>query len=155
MDDPTDEELKERLAAAPASALADLWAAADDLAAEESHGSWAGGDVVGTRVVDGVEREVRQMPYVERGEVLDRVHTALGGIGAIVPFDWPNWPGLARYQTAGAVAEASVGDAVRLVTALIRGDRFNEGLLLAAADDGTLGAAIEVIRRWQASRTEA
>lgn len=153
MDDPTDRELEDRLAAAPASAFAELLAAAEDLAGEDTHGTWAGGDVVDTGVIDGVEREVRQMPYVERSAALGRVHVALGGIGAIVPFDWPNWTEGARYRTA-AVTDASVADAVRLVTSLIRGDRFNEGLL-AAADDGRLAAAIEVIRRWHASRTES
>lgn len=155
MDDPTDRELEDRLAAAPASAFAELLAAAEDLAGEDTHGTWAGGDVVDTGVIDGVEREVRQMPYVERSAALGRVHAALGGIGAIVPFDWSNWTEGARYRTAAAVTEASVADAVRLVTSLIRGDRFNEGLLLAAADDGRLAAAIEVIRRWHASRTES
>ena len=149
MDDPTDRELEERLAAAPASAFEELWAAADDLADERSHGRWVGGEVVDTAVIDGVEQEVRQMPYVERSAALDRIHAALGGIGAIVPFDWSNWGGFVRYQTAGDVAFASVADAVRLVTTFIRGDRFNEGLLVAAADDGRLAAAIVVIRRWR------
>ena len=136
--DPSDAELEAGLAAAPPSAFAELWAAADSLAAEDAHGTW----------VDGVEREVRHMPYVDRSPALDRVHTALGGVGAIVPFDWPSWGGLARYRSADDVARATVAEAVRLVTALVRGDRFNEGLLLAAADDGRLAAAIAVIRQW-------
>lgn len=45
--DPTDAEIEARLAAAPASAFVELWAAADALAAEDVHGTWAGGDVVG------------------------------------------------------------------------------------------------------------
>lgn len=147
--DPTDAEIEARLGAAPAEAFVELWAAADALAAEDVHGTWSGGEVVDRVIVDGVEREVRQMPYVERSEALDRVHTALGRVGALVPFDWPNWGGLARYTTAGAVAEAGVADAVRLVTALVRADRFSEGSLLAAADDGRLAAAVAVIRRWR------
>lgn len=147
--DPTDAEIEARLAAAPAEAFAELWAAAAELAAEDRHGTWAGGEVVDTMVVDGVERAVRQMPYVERSPALDRVHTGLGRVGAIVPFDWLNWGGLARYTTADAVAEAGLADAVRLVTALVRADRFSEGSFLAAAEDGRLGAAIEVIRRWR------
>lgn len=147
--DPADAEIEARLAAAPAAAFDELWAAAEALAAEDGHGTWAGGDVVDTVVIDGVEREVRQMPYVDRSSALDRVHAALGGVGAIVPFDWPSWEGRARYATADDVAGAGVADAVRLVTSLVRGDRFNEGLLLAAADDGRLTAAVDVIRRWR------
>ena len=149
--EPTDAEIEARLAAAPAAAFDELWAAAEELAGEDRHGTWAGGDVVDTIVIDGVEREVRQMPYVERSRALDRVHAALGGVGAIVLFDWPDWGGLVRYASAGAVAEASVADAVRLVTSLVRGDRFSEGLLAAAADDGRLSAAIDVIYRWRHS----
>lgn len=138
MADPTDAEIEARLSAAPAPAFAELWSAAEALAGEASHGRWAGGS----------RGEVRHLPYVERSVALDRVHSALGRVGALVPFDWQAWGGLTHYTTAGAVAEAGVADAVRLVTALVRADRFSEGALLAAADDGRLAAAVEVIRRW-------
>lgn len=153
MADPDDSEIEARLASAPVAAWAALSAAAASLAAEAApHGTWAGGEVVEVTVVEGVERPVRQVPYVVRGAALTEVHAAVAGVGAIVPFDWPAWQGLVRHPTAASLVGASVADAVRVLTTAIRGDRFNEGLLLSVADDGRLLAALDVLLRWWAGR---
>lgn len=58
---------------------------------------------------------------------------AASAAGCVVPFDWPAWLDTPAAQALladrAAVAAASPGDLVRLMTALVRGDRFGEGTL--------------------------
>ncbi len=55
---------------------------------------------------------------------------------------WSQWIGRAAgqrlWKDPAALADADEGEVAHLLTALIRGDRFNEGLLAAAHADGTL-----------------
>jgi len=64
--------------------------------------------------------------------------------GCIVPFDWPSWLGTTNGRALAAdpaaVAEASAGDLVRLLTAVVRSDRFSEGSLADAYESGLLTA---------------
>jgi Family of unknown function (DUF6508) len=50
---------------------------------------------------------------------------ALYDLGAIVPFNWSEWDGIERYRTCRAVDAAPVAEAIRLVTAIVRADRFS------------------------------
>jgi Family of unknown function (DUF6508) len=145
----TDEEIEARLRAAPAEAWAELWAAVDALAGEEQHLRWGGGEPVGTTVVDGEERPVIQMPYAIYGEATERVLRAIGRAGLIVPFDWPDWEGVRTYRGSSALDDAPVADAVRMVTAIVRAERFSDGTIGATIDDGTLLAALRRLRRWR------
>ncbi len=57
----------------------------------------------------------------------------------VAPFDWPRWkdgPGARYGPDRSAIDTASLEDCRRLLTVLVRQDRFVEGLLLGALDDG-------------------
>lgn len=62
----------------------------------------------------------------------------------VTPFDWADWASAPEGQRLighrEAVASATVDDLGKLVTAYVRGDRFNEGLLAEAFDSGMLTA---------------
>lgn len=103
--------------------------------AEESHSTWVGltctySDEVG-RVVDGLYQA-----------------------DLIVPFDWAHWwEGRRRYgDNSAAVEKAPVADAVRMITVVVRQDRFVEGGLGAAIENGVLPAALRRLRRWYDER---
>ena len=49
------------------------------------------------------------------------------------------------------MAAAPVADAARMVTAVIRGERFGDGTIAAALDDGTLLAAAARLLHWYES----
>ncbi len=55
---------------------------------------------------------------------------------------WSEWIGSAAgqrlWKDPAALAEADAAEIAHLLTALVRGDRFNEGLLNATHADGTL-----------------
>ena len=71
--------------------------------------------------------------------------------GALVePFDWPAWlqtsDGM-RLRDPDAVRDADAADLARLLTAILRSDRFTEGSLAGAHESGLLTA---ILRRAKA-----
>ena len=51
-----------------------------------------------------------QLPCVVYSDAVTRLVQALYDLGAIVPFDWPNWHGPNRYREGHAPHDASVAD---------------------------------------------
>ncbi len=126
-----------------------LWDAVDVLSEETSFATWAGGDIVGTTTVDGEERPVRQMPYPVYVASVEHVRERLGVLGLVVPFDWMSWDGVLRYrEDPEALATAPVGDAVRLLTAIQRAERFGDGNIEGALESGLMQSALARLRRW-------
>jgi hypothetical protein len=144
----SDGAIEDRLRAASANRWRDLWDAIDRLVVEREKGQWAGGETVGTVVVDAVEKPVIQMPYVLYSAVVLDVIAKVGQLGASQPFDWQAWDGLNRYPDGQGLDEAPVGESIRMVTAIVRADRFSEGTLLHSLESGTFMAAIDRLRRW-------
>jgi hypothetical protein len=126
-----------------------LWDAVEVLDEETTFATWAGGDVVGTTIVDGVERPVHQMPYPVYAESVEEVRARLGGLGLMVPFDWMNWDGVDRYtRDPGALTTAPVSDSVRILTAIQRAERFGDGNIEGALESGVMQTALARLRRW-------
>jgi hypothetical protein len=81
------------------------------------------------------------MPYVEYGE-LERAfrEAAVGWVRSDI--DWVAWAStddaVAMRKDPARLARATPGELAHLITALVRGDRFNEGLLLDALQEGLL-----------------
>lgn len=154
--DPTDEDIEALLAAIPAEEWRALWEAVDrlDEAARTERGlmHWAGGEQVGTTMVRGVETPVYQQHYAIYSNALNRVVGRLYDLDLVTSLNWPAWDGTERYQQGRGIDGAPVGDAVRLITAVIRSDRFSDGAIVAAIEDGTLPAALRRLRDWYGSR---
>jgi hypothetical protein len=148
-DDPTDAQIEEGLRAVPADLWNELWKAFDAIDPAGDHTSWEGGQQTGSLVVDGVEKPVHQVPYAVYSGELDRLVRAISAAGLIVPFAWPDWDGIRRYRDGHGLADAPVADAVRMVTAIVRSERFTEGSIGGALAGGTLPAALRRIRRWR------
>jgi hypothetical protein len=112
----------------PLAAFADVLASADF-----DFGHW----VTSTRRDDGVYT----MPYFELSQgALD----FLAAAPLDRNFDWPPWQGTDEAQSLmhnrAALEQATPEQLVRLLTALVRGDRFTEGNLAAAFEAGLLAA---------------
>lgn len=132
----SDEEIEGRLRAAPGARWDEFWDASAEVEAEAEHGRWDG--------------PPGHMPYVTYSDAVSRWVASLYGLGASEPFDWMAWDGLSRYWGGQGLDEAPVGEAVRLVMAVSRADRFGEGTLLNAFDSGTMAAVVRRLRRWYA-----
>jgi hypothetical protein len=130
-----------------------LWEAVDDLANETTFATWTGADIVGTTIVDGEERPVHQMPHPVYAESVERVRERLGALGLMVPFDWMDWDGLTHYrENPMALTTGPVSDAVRLLTAIQRAERFGDGNIEGALKSGLMQAALARLRTWYENR---
>lgn len=70
-----------------------------------------------------------------------RVVEQLYELDVVVDFDWPTWMerrGGELHRDPDLLAEASLGECRRMLIALARGDRFNDGVLLDAFRNGTM-----------------
>lgn len=146
--DPTDADIEALLRRAPADTWVALWSAVDELEREDEHMTWGGGQQIDTTIVDRVERPVLQMPYAIYSSAAEHLVQALYEVGAVVPFNWPDWDGAKTYRGRTALDAAPVADAVRMATAIIRADRFSDGTIGATLQDGTLLGALRRLRRW-------
>ena len=99
-------------------------------------GTWSGGQ----RDAEGVIH----MPYVEYSADGLRFMRDMGAGGWVYPFDWMTWASTPEarilIEDPSRIADASAEDLARLLTTIIRGDRFSEGQVLGAYERGTLTA---------------
>lgn len=63
-------------------------------------------------------------------------------------FDWPEWDGVANYRSPHAIEAAPIADVLRMATGIVRGDRFHDGTLAAAINDGLIGAIVDRLESW-------
>lgn len=106
---------------------------------------WRGGDEVSPGVL--------QMPWVDYGAGVQTLRRRLDRSGVLLPFDWVGWEGRSTYADAVALRDAPVADALRWLVAVLRGDRFSEGALAAALQDGRVGAALDNLAAWRLGRS--
>jgi hypothetical protein len=88
-------------------------------------------------------------PYAAPSETLAAFVRTLYDSRVVESFDWPGWMranGQTLMADPGAIANASLEDCRRLLAAYVRGDRFNDGLLISVAESGVLVAILERIR---------
>ena len=102
--------------------------------------------------VDGVYR----MPYFTFGPAADAFRSAVAEGGWIViGFDWMTWlrtdDGQSLRDRPEALASASADDLAKLLTAIVRSDRFVEGSLAGAFESGLLA---RIAHRAAAMRAE-
>lgn len=97
------------------------------------------------------EDGVMQMPWFDYSPEARRFMADVSGAGFVHPFDWMAWMGtpgaLALVADPTRVAKADAEDLRRLLTAIIRGDRFVEGNVAGAFESGML---LAIARRAQA-----
>jgi len=138
--DPTDAEIVERLRDATPETWDALWRAADEVEHLAAPARWDGGQTVGG---------VTHVPYPVYEPAVDRLMAALAKVtGGIVVFGWMDWEGIARYRTPDAVHDAPIADMPRLVTAIVRSERFSEGSIEGAVQSGLVAAIVERLRGW-------
>ncbi len=114
-----------------------------------SPGTWEGGRPD--------EHGVIQMPWFSYNDTVDRFHRELAAAQWIYPFDWPAWAatpeGRRLVSDPDAIATASAADLAKVLTSIVRGDRFHEGAFAAAFERGTIAAitrrAAELVREFE------
>lgn len=102
-------------------------------------GRWGGGEKTASGAI--------QMPYYVLGDEAAALVQAAYDLGWVLPdFGWPAWKetpeAIKLRDDSKALAEATAEQLARLLTVLIRQDRFVEGGLAGAFDSGLLTAII-------------
>jgi hypothetical protein len=132
MPDPTDEEILAALRSASAASVDRLRLAVD--AYRTAAGpliEWRGGrDPAGTAAADS--------PYPVYDDRVWDLLGALQAVGAFVVFDWMHWKRSAAVRDVRLAGSAPIADLARLVTVLLRGERFADGVIAGAVEAGVL-----------------
>lgn len=145
----TDAKIHAALAQARDEEWKALWNAVDALAEETTFATWRGGDVIETSPIGDDGQAVWQMPYPVYSRSVEELRACIGRLGLVVPFDWMNWEGLRRYtEDSAALLSAPVADAVRMLTSILRSERFSDGSIEGALESGLLQTAVARLRRW-------
>lgn len=89
------------------------------------------------------------MPYVDFSPTVVRfIEAAYENDWVMADFDWPEWARSSRamrlHDDPDSISQAGASDLFRLLTVFIRQDRFMEGALLEAFDNGLI---IRIVRR--------
>ncbi|WP_433678058.1 DUF6508 domain-containing protein [Nocardia sp. CA-119907] len=137
--EPSDSDIKAQLLISPPKRWQQLWSAVDELLAEQPS-PWE----IRTQNADGS----LCMPYAVYSDAVGHVQHALYEVDAIVGFDWTNWDGIRLHRGGQGLADAPVAEACRMLTAIVRAERFSDGTIGHALDDGTFQAALLRLRRW-------
>lgn len=137
MPDPSDEDVLAALSSASPDSVSRLRAALE--AYRSAAGplvEWRGGrDPAGTAPADSA------YPVYD-----DRVWDLLGAlqaVGAFVVFDWMHWKRSTVVRDVRLAESAPIADLARLVTVLLRGERFGDGVIAGAVETGVLPVLAE------------
>ncbi|WP_436492883.1 O-acetyl-ADP-ribose deacetylase [Actinokineospora sp. HUAS TT18] len=133
---PTDDEIAARLAERPDEVWLALFAAADALTPEDSAVKWGGGQSTPTGAI--------QLPYPIYSTAVNALTSALSQVGAVVVYDWMHWPEI----DPATLDQAPVATAARLATKIIRGERFCDGTIEHALNNGSFAAIVARLRKW-------
>ncbi len=140
---PTNEELTAALLRATPAARIQLRAAVDVVRRLVTEGR----RVVGWSplIGEGSNADPLALSYPAYDEAVPQLIAALVAVNAQPVFDWMRWDGSRRFPDGVGLAEAPVGDAMRLMTVIVRGERFCDGTIAKAIEDGSLLTAAERI----------
>lgn len=85
------------------------------------------------------ENGVIQMPYINKDPIITDFLEFMYDNHLVVVFDWSKWDGGREWykiEDDSKYNQLDTGTALKLLTAVIRNDRFNEGALVSAFDSG-------------------
>jgi len=139
----TDSDLRATLMRSTSSARAELRFAFNDMRGVIADGrpmvEWS------SRTGSGTSEDPFTLAYPGYSPAVTRLIAALVAANAMAVFRWMDWGGSRQFRGGVGLVEAPVADAMRLVTTVVRGERFCDGTIAAAVEDGSLSAAAERI----------
>jgi hypothetical protein len=140
--EPSDEEIVAELRPAGSAEVAALRAAVAEVRRAAASGPLA---TWPRPAGDGSPENPLHMPCPVYHPSVLGLTSALVAVNACPKFDWRNWAGVPRLSTPAAVAAAPLADAARLVTAILRAERFTDGVIGQSLESGVLLAAADRI----------
>jgi hypothetical protein len=135
----TDDEILRAMAVQPSEDWRRLFALMEQLATADEQVRWQEPQQDGDVVVLG---------YPTYSSAVLEICSLLYEMHMVVAFDWMSWDGLRRFAGGRGLDDVSAAEAVRLTTAIVRGERFCDGTITLALKDGSFIAALHRVRRW-------
>ncbi len=95
------------------------------------------------------EKGMIQMPYLIESEIVNKFREVIDAMGIIISFNWPAWDegreiaGNKRFD----FDSIDIPTKCKLITAIIRNDRFCEGALVSAFSSGLIVKILKSIER--------
>ncbi|WP_139279885.1 DUF6508 domain-containing protein [Rhodococcoides yunnanense] len=82
--------------------------------------------------------------YVDYGSLVQEFLEFMYAKNLVIQFDWPRWRGKEVVQEGNVreINTATPDDALKYLTVMIRADRFSEGALLDAFENGLVSCAL-------------
>ena len=96
-----------------------------------------------------LENGSSSMPYSEPAEVITKFLSIVHAIPIIIAFDWPSWDE-GREMASDKIFDFDTVDPVekcKLISAIIRNDRFCEGALASAFESGLILKVLKSIEK--------
>jgi len=112
-----------------------------EIEATDKFGEMAGGEKDDNGII--------QMPYYIESPVVRRFQKYVGELGILISFDWPKWDDgrkIARNKEFN-FDSIDIPTKCKLITAIIRNDRYCEGSLIAAFDSGLILKILKSINK--------
>jgi len=112
----------------------------DRILNSKSFGEMAGGEKI--------EENVSTFPYWKWSDITTEFNKTVHDMKLIVSFDWPDWEeGIQllrdRKQTFHDLDEITL---CKLMTVIVRADRFSDGTLVGALEDGTISKILSALK---------
>ena len=127
-DQMTDEEILNKLAKLPRSQWYKLFALIPDIESKKDLGRW-----IGFTTVNNVTR----FPHFEDGVTMTKFLETIVEMELIVVFDWSHFDEGRKLLQSG-LEDADIVTLCKILTAIVRNDRFCDGALAHAMENGTI-----------------
>ena len=112
----------------------------DRILNSKSFGEMAGGEKI--------EENVSTFPYWKWSDITTEFNKTVHDMKLIVSFDWPDWEEGSKLlrdhkQTFQDLDEITL---CKLMTVIVRADRFSDGTLVGALEDGTISKILSALK---------
>lgn len=97
--------------------------------------------------------DITRPDFTDDAPGFERWYELAYDLGIVQPYPWMEWVDAdgKPFFDSRDLSECSLADAIRIVTAIVRSDRFNEGHLVAEMGNGLVTAAVRRIWKWYQS----
>jgi hypothetical protein len=139
-------EVEAQLRTVTGNQWSELWIIASQIAELESPGVWCGGKVI-DRTSDG--HDVYESLYIDYAEPVHRFIRLWDEMGLVIPYGtvFVDHPG--AFDNLEWLQTVPIVDAVRFGSAIIRLERFSDGLMGDAIECGAFAVLIQRLKDWQ------
>ena len=93
-------------------------------------------------------------PILEESEIIEKFRTISYDLKLVIPFNWGDWKeGKEVYEKDCVYSDLDIVTLCKLITVIIRNDRFCEGFLISAFEEGKISRILHAMDRNLGTKT--